>query len=227
MSEPHPMPSHSAPESQSHLERPDDHYAPWAPFYDFVFKLVMRPGRRASSAILSKLGGRILDVGVGTGLELPMFEPHVQITGIDLSEPMLEIARKRVASHHLKNIEALIQMDALNLQFPDESFDAVVAPYVLTTVPDPIRMLNEITRVVRPGGTILLVNHIGSEKGLIAWGEGWIARNLPKLGWKPNFPWAIVGDWIKSRPDIELLEVRSLAPVGLFTLIHLRRRTHS
>lgn len=213
--------------SDSDPDKPDDHYARWAPFYDFAFKLVMRPGRRVSSAILSQLGGRILDVGVGTGLELPMFAPHVQITGVDLSAPMLEIARKRVADHSLKNVEALIEMDALNLQFPDQSFDAAVAPYVLTTVPDPIRMLEEITRVVRPGGTILLVNHFGSEKGLIAWGEGWIARNLPKLGWKPNFPWAILGDWIKSRPDIELIEVRSLAPVGLFTMVHMRRRLDS
>ena len=227
MSEHRPTSSHSTSAPQSQSERQDDHYASWAPFYDYVFSVVMRPGRRASSAIMSKLGGRILDVGVGTGLELPMFEPHVQITGVDLSEPMLEIARKRVATHGLKNIEALIQMDALNLQFPDESFDGAVAPYVLTTVPDPIRMLDELTRVVRPGGTILLVNHFGAEKGLIAWGEGWIARNLPKLGWKPDFPWAILGDWIKSRPDIELIEARSLAPLGLFTLIHMRRRPHS
>ena len=227
MSESPSKPTHSATGPSSQTERLEDHYANWAPFYDFVFKLVMRPGRRVSSAILSKLGGRILDVGVGTGLELPMFEPHVQITGVDLSAPMLEIARKRIAEHGLKNIEALIEMDAQNLQFPDHSFDAAVAPYVLTTVPDPIRMLEEITRVVRPGGTILLVNHFGADTGLIAWGEGWIARNLPKLGWKPNFPWAILGDWIKSRPDIELIEVRSLAPVGLFTLVHMRRRAHS
>ncbi len=204
----------------------EDAYARWAPVYDFVFALVMKPGRKAAAEAISHLGGgRVIDVGVGTGLELPMFAPHVKLTGIDLSEPMLEIARKRVAEEQLDNIEALVVMDAMNLTYPDASFDAAVVPYVLTTVPDPVKTLDEIARVVRPGGEIVLVNHIGAETGFIGAIEGWLSRHGHALGWRPDFPWSVVGDWLAKRPNIELLERRRLAPLGLFTLIRLRRTT--
>ena len=201
-----------------------DAYARWAPVYDAAFALVMRPGRKAAAAAINRVGGRVLDVGIGTGLELPMFDSRVRITGIDLSEPMLNIARRRVADRKLSQVEALLVMDAMNLSFPDASFDAAVAPYVLTVVPDPERTLDEIARVVRPGGEIVLVNHIGAERGLIAAIEAWLGKRSAALGWRPQFPWSILGNWIARRPDIELLERRQLAPVGLFTLVRLARR---
>ena len=201
-----------------------DAYARWAPVYDAAFALVMRPGRKAAAAAINRVGGRVIDVGIGTGLELPMFESRVRITGIDLSEPMLNIARRRVADRKLSQVEALLVMDAMNLSFPDASFDAAVAPYVLTVVPDPERTLDEIARVVRPGGEIVLVNHIGAERGLIAAIEAWLGKRSAALGWRPQFPWSILGNWIARRPDIELLERRQLAPVGLFTLVRLARR---
>ena len=198
-------------------------YTRWAPVYDWAFALVMRPGRRASAARINQIGGKVLDVGVGTGLELPMFGDNVRITGIDLCEPMLEIARKRVADLGLKNVDELRVMDAMNLDYPDESFDVVVAPYVLTVVPDPERMLNEMARVVKPGGEMILVNHIGAERGPIALIEGWLGRRAATLGWDPRFPWSILGNWIERRPDVDLLERRTLAPIGLFTMARLRR----
>ena len=201
-----------------------DAYARWAPVYDAAFALVMRPGRKAAAAAINRVGGRVIDVGIGTGLELPMFDSRVRITGIDLSEPMLNIARRRVADRKLSQVEALLVMDAMNLSFPDASFDAAVAPYVLTVVPDPERTLDEIARVVRPGGEIVLVNHIGAERGLIAAIEAWLGKRSAALGWRPQFPWSILGNWIARRPDIELLERRQLAPVGLFTLVRLARR---
>ena len=127
----------------------NDAYSRWAPFYDAVFAWVMRPGRVATAALLNQTGGRVLDVGVGTGLELPMFGPNVKVTGIDLCEPMLDIARKRVDTHKLGNVEALLVMDAMDLKFPDASFDAVIGPYVLTVVPEPERTLDESGRLVR------------------------------------------------------------------------------
>ena len=201
-----------------------DAYARWAPIYDAAFALVMRPGRKAAAAAINRIGGRVIDVGIGTGLELPMFDSRVRITGIDLSEPMLNIARRRVAERKLPQVEALLVMDAMNLTFPDASFDAAVAPYVLTVVPDPERTLDEIARVVRPGGEIVLVNHIGAERGLIALIEAWLGKRSAALGWRPQFPWSILGNWIARRPDIELLERRQLAPLGLFTLVRLARR---
>jgi phosphatidylethanolamine/phosphatidyl-N-methylethanolamine N-methyltransferase len=200
-----------------------DAYARWAPVYDAVFALVMKPGRRASAAAISRLGGRVLDVGVGTGLELPMFGPNVRIVGIDLCEPMLAIARRRVAERKLANVESLVAMDAMNLAFADASFDAAVAPYVLTVVPDPARTLDEIARVVRPGGEMVLVNHFGAPSGPVAAAEKWLGRRSAALGWRPDFPWSIVGDWIAARPDISLIERRRIAPLGLYTLTRMRR----
>jgi len=201
----------------------EDAYARWAPIYDKVFTLTMRPGRKAASAAINRIGGRVIDVGIGTGLELPMFDPNVSITGIDLSEPMLRIAQKRVDDLKLSNVEGLLVMDAMKLAFPDASFDAAVAPYVLTVVPEPERTLDEMARVVKPGGEIVLFNHIGAESGPIAAIEAWLGKRSASLGWRPQFPWSILGDWIARRPDIELLERRTLAPFGLFTLVRMKR----
>lgn len=198
-------------------------YARWAPIYDKVFTLVMKRGRLAAAEAVNRVGGRVLDVGVGTGLELPMFDRKVRIVGVDLSDPMLEIARKRVAEQGLTNVEDLRVMDAMNLTFEDASFDAAVAPYVITTVPDPVRTMDEMARVVRPGGEVIIVNHIGAESGPIAAIEAFMERRAEKLGWRPQFPWAIIGDWIASRPGLELVERRKLSPLGLFTLARIRK----
>ena len=202
-------------------------YARWAPIYDLVFTATMKPGRRAGAAAINALATtreiQLLDVGVGTGLELPMFSPHVKITGIDLSEPMLNVARKRVLREGLGNVLSLQAMDAMALTFADESFDAVIAPYVLTVVPDAHRTLDEMARVVKKGGEIVLVNHIGAERGMMATLETWLGRRAAALGWRPEFPWTIVGDWLAQRPDIELAERRKLPPLDLFTLIRLKR----
>lgn len=198
-------------------------YARWAPFYDLTFALVMRAGRRAAALAASRQGGRVLDVGVGTGLELPMFDSAVRITGIDLSEPMLRRCLRRVLVEKLDHVEGLAVMDAMQLAFADASFDAVVAPYVLTVVPDPGRTLDELARVVRPGGEIVLVNHIAAEAGPIAWAENFLASRSAALGWRPTFPWSIVRDWVSVRKDIALAERRALPPFGLFTLIRLAR----
>jgi phosphatidylethanolamine/phosphatidyl-N-methylethanolamine N-methyltransferase len=207
-------------------------YARWAPVYDLFFNTTMRPGRKAGAGAINALVGggqglQVLDVGVGTGLELPMFVPRVQITGIDLSEPMLDLARKRVAAAGLTNVKALRAMDAMALDFPEAHFDAVIAPFVLTVVPDAHRTLDEMARVVKPGGEIVLVNHIGAERGPMALLEHWLGHRAAALGWRPEFPWSIVADWLARRPDITLLERRKLPPLDLFTLIRLRRENHA
>ncbi len=199
-------------------------YARWAPIYDLTFAAMMRPGRRAVAAIASEVDGPVLDVGVGTGLELPMFSRSTNIFGIDLSEPMLRRAAQRVTREGLSNISGLARMDATRMAFADASFACVVAPYVLTVAPEPEAMLDELARVVRPGGQIVLVNHVSNKDDPFAILEKWLDRHVaPKLGWRPQFPFSIIGDWIDQRPDVTLIERRPLAPFGLFTLTRIQR----
>jgi phosphatidylethanolamine/phosphatidyl-N-methylethanolamine N-methyltransferase len=198
-------------------------YARWAPVYDLVFALAMYPGRKALTAAASRPFGRVLDVGVGTGLELPMFDQRTRLVGVDLSEPMLRRAQTRAVKKQLSNVDGLVVMDATNLAFPDGHFDAAVAPYVLTVVPDPKATLDELARVVKPGGEIILVNHIGASEGPVAWIEGWLGKLSAELGWRPEFPWSILGDWIDARADVRLVERRKLPPFGLFTLARIQK----
>lgn len=203
-----------------HVERA---YARWAPVYDIVFDKVMAAGRRTAAAAASRVGKRILDVGVGTGLELPYFPASVELVGIDLSEPMLRKAQERVRNGALRQVKGLCVMDAARLAIADDSFDAVVAPYVITTVPHPEATLDELVRVVRPGGEVVLVNHIGAEHGPRAAFEKWLGRQTRHLGWRPEFPWECIGDWCADRAHVALVERRRVPPFGLFTLIRLRK----
>ena len=198
-------------------------YARWAPVYDLTFAAVMRPGRKAAAAACGRAGGRVLDVGVGTGLELPMIDRATRITGVDLSRPMLERARARVVAQGLANVDGLLVMDAMRLAFKDATFDAIVAPYVLTVVPDPVASLDEWVRVLKPGGEIVLVNHVGAERGPVAAIEAFMGRRSEKLGWHPQFPWSTIGDWIAARPAMRLVERRAVAPLGLFTLTRIMK----
>src|ERR1700704_226764 len=140
-------------------------YGHWAPFYDLVFGAVFEQGRHAAIRAAERIGGRILEVGVGTGISLPDYGKASRLVGVDLSEPMLRKAQKRVTELRLGNVEGLALMDAERLAFPDDSFDVIVAQYVITTVPDPEATLDEFARVLKPGGELVLVNHIGAETG--------------------------------------------------------------
>src|ERR1700677_5201526 len=143
-------------------------YARWAPVYDLVFGAVFDRGRKASIAAAEQIGGHILEVGVGTGLSLPEYSARNCLTGIDLSAPMVRKAKMRAAQHRLDNVNGLAVMDAQHLVFGDGVFDVVVAQYVITAVPNPEATLDEFVRVLKPGGEIILVNHLGAEAGLRA-----------------------------------------------------------
>ncbi|MBI3275108.1 MAG: class I SAM-dependent methyltransferase, partial [Methylocystis sp.] len=164
----------------------EEAYARWAPIYDLLFATLLRPGRRAAASVASSADGLILDIGVGTGLELPMFEDHTRVFGADLSEPMLRRAAGRVARQRLAHVVGLGRMDATRLAFPDAAFACVVAPYMLTVVAQPQATLDELARVVRPGGEIVLVNHLGAEEGPRAMFETCFAPFARKLGWRPE-----------------------------------------
>jgi phosphatidylethanolamine/phosphatidyl-N-methylethanolamine N-methyltransferase len=198
-------------------------YARWAPVYDLVFDRIMAKGRRAAVAAATRAGPRILDVGVGTGLELPYFDADAHVVGVDLSEPMLRKARARVLEEGLHNVVGLCAMDAARLAVADESFDAVLAPYVITVVPWPERTLDEFLRVIRPGGEIILINHFGAHSGPRATCEKWLAQQTRRLGWRPEFPWALIEAWCDRHPEVHLVENRPMPPFGLFTLVRLRK----
>jgi len=198
-------------------------YARWAPVYDLVFGAVFEQGRHSAIAAAERVGGRILEVGVGTGLSLPYYSPAVRLCGVDISEPMLRKAQQRVSELGLANVEALSVMDAEHLQFPEASFDAVVAQYVITTVPNPEATLDEFARVLKPGGEIILVSRVGAEAGLRRALERWFAPAARKLGWRTEFSFERYARWAKQTADMRLVERRAMPPFGHFSLIRFAK----
>jgi phosphatidylethanolamine/phosphatidyl-N-methylethanolamine N-methyltransferase len=197
-------------------------YGRWAPVYDIVFGPVFSRGRRAATDAAERIGGRILEVGVGTGLSLGHYGKGNRIVGIDISPPMLDKAHRRVARLRLDQVEMIAVMDAEQLTFPDAAFDVVVAQYVVTAVPNPEKALDEFVRVVRPGGEIILTSRIGAETGLRGTLEGWLMPVTSRLGWRTEFPWARYERWAKNSP-VRLIERRALPPLGHFWLIRFAR----
>src|SRR5689334_6351051 len=194
-------------------------YARWAPVYDLVFGAVFDRGRQAAIAAAERIGGRILEVGVGTGISLPDYGRGNRLVGVDISLPMLRKAHERVAAQRLTHVEALAVMDAGGLALPDASFDVVVAQYVITAVPHPEATLDEFARVLKPGGEIVLVNHIGAESGFRRTFEQGFAPVARQLGWRPEFPWARLAAWVDRAPGMRLIERRPMPPLGHFSLI--------
>jgi len=178
--------------------------------YDIVFGPVFHPGRKDAVRIANdRPGQRILEVGVGTGLSLPHFRPDSRVTGIDVSAEMLAKARRRAECRRLTHVEGLHVMDAENLEFPDSSFDAVLALYVASVVPNPARFAAEMRRVCIPGGTIVVVNHFTSENLLLRLIEKRLGRLARHIGFHADFPFdAFRGD---SR-----LSIREVRPSNLF-----------
>ncbi len=194
-------------------------YARWAPVYDLVFGAVFEKGRRASIAAAERVGGRVLEVGVGTGISLPDYARTTRLVGIDISEPMLRKAQTRKRALKLDNVEALSVMDVGHLGFPDASFDAVVAQYVITAVPDPNAALDEFARVLKPGGEIILVNHISAESGMRRAFELQFAPVARRLGWRPEFEWARLQAWIDRNPAMLVIERKPMPPLGHFSMM--------
>ena len=198
-------------------------YARWAPVYDVLCGPVFLNGRRAAARAAREVGGSILEIGVGTGLSFDDYDASTEITGIDLSEPMIARARLRAASGRYPHVKGLAVMDAHNLEYPDASFDCVVGQFVITLVADPERVLSECARVVRPGGQIILVNHLYSEKGLAAAVERLLAQQARSVGLRPEFPFQRLAAWAQTHGGAELIERRKIKPFGVYTLVRFRR----
>ena len=185
-------------------------YRRYARFYDVCFAAVFQPGRRA---IVDRMdcgpGERILEVGVGTGLSLPLYPDNVSVVGIDISSDMLDQARVRQARCGLEHVVKLMVMDAENMAFEDDSFDKVVAMYVASVVPDPGRMVDEMRRVCKPGGQIFMVNHFHSSNPILGGVERLLAPLSKQLGFRPDFPL----DRFLGQTGLDAMNIR---PVNLF-----------
>ena len=163
-------------------------YALYSPIYDLVFDRIFDPGRQAAVKLLDiHPADRLLEVGIGTGLNLPLYPRGCHLVGIDLSEKMLEKAQAKIEELRLANVTLKV-MDAASMEFGDNEFDRALATYVISAVPDPVGVLREMRRVVKPGGAIVILNHFRSERRLMGALEDLVAPLCTRLGWKSNLP---------------------------------------
>ncbi|MBA4132148.1 MAG: SAM-dependent methyltransferase [Hyphomicrobium sp.] len=195
-------------------------YRRWAPVYDSTFGKVAAEGRRHTANTINRYrSGKLLEVGVGTGLSLPDYKRELEIVGIDLSTDMLDKARQRVEELGLTNVTGLHEMDAGELEFPDHTFDTTVAMYVMTVVPDPEKVMRELSRVTKPGGEVILVNHFSQEEGVRGWVERRMAPFAELIGWRPVFDHSRV----MVCDDLKLIERKSVRPFGIFTMMRFQK----
>jgi phosphatidylethanolamine/phosphatidyl-N-methylethanolamine N-methyltransferase len=194
-------------------------YRRWAPVYDLTFGRITQGGRILAARHVNAQGGVVLEVGIGTGLALEYYAPDARITGIDLSAEMLREAEIRARKKGLKNLAGLYEMDARAIAFPDAAFDHVAAMHIMSVVPEPERVLDEMARVCRPGGSVLIANHFAGRA------EGWslierLAAPLANLlGWHSDFPI----DRVLGHPKLKLVEQVQVSPFGLMTYLRFRR----
>src|ERR1700759_1346291 len=199
-------------------------YDRWAPIYDLVFGGVFSKGRDAAIEATNKLGGRVLEVGIGTGISLPLYAPHVRIFGTDISEAMLNKAKRRAADMKLKNVEGLAVMDAEKLEFPDDSFDVVMAPYFVTAAPTPEAALHEFARVLRPGGELIILTRVSADDGVRRVIERSLQPIVTRLGFRTaEFAWSRYTRWLAGADNMELTERRLVSPWGPFSLVRFRK----
>ncbi|GBU09581.1 SAM-dependent methyltransferase [Gammaproteobacteria bacterium] len=194
-------------------------YKRYARIYDFTFGLIINPGRKKVIEKLACLDNhKILEVGVGTGLALPLYPKNVHITGIDLSEDMLNLAKKRVFDNQMSNV-TLLQMNAEDMSFEDNQFDKVVALYVASVVPNPEKLISEMERVCKPDGELYIVNHFYSKNPFIAFFENLLNPLLTKIfGFQPG----VKLDELIGRTGIEIIEQSKVNILGNWTFLKVK-----
>lgn len=198
-------------------------YRRWAPVYDLAFGRITQGGRVLAARHVNATGGSVLEVGIGTGLALGYYAAPVTVTGIDVSAEMLREAELRAAKLGLRNVAGLHQMDARAIDLPDGSFDHVAAMHIMSVVPEPERVLTEMVRLCRPGGSVLIANHFAGKFAGRA--GGWsLAERLATpladlLGWHADFQI----DRVLGHPGLRLEEQVQVRPFGLMTFLRFRR----
>lgn len=194
-------------------------YARWAPVYDKTFGAVTNVGRQHAVDFINRRPGKVLEVGVGTGLSLEHYGPETQVTGIDFSEDMLQKARDKVRDLSLSHVAELRQMDARRLDFPDNHFDTVAAMHVLSVVPEPEKVMAEIARVCKPGGRVVITNHFQRNRGLLASLERAFAPLANSIGWHSDFEI----ETVLQEDALTIEEQSPLPPLGMMTFLVLKK----
>lgn len=187
-----------------------------AKVYDFFFGAILQPGReRAVESIHSRPGLRVLEMGIGTGLTAPLYSRDWSVVGVDLSSAMLLQARKRIAELGLEDSVRLLRSDGARLPFDDESFDVVLVPYVMSTVPDPIGVGRELRRVCRPSGQIILLNHFLSQDSFGAKLERWVSPLTRRIGFRTDLSL----QWLLSGAGLKPVDVSKVNVPRLWKLV--------
>ncbi|MEW2918469.1 class I SAM-dependent methyltransferase [Ruegeria sp. ANG10] len=194
-------------------------YARWAPVYDKTFGTVTNVGRQRAVEYINKRPGKVLEVGVGTGLSLKHYRPEMRVTGIDFSEDMLQKAQEKVKGLSLNHVEELRQMDARTLDFPENHFDTIAAMHVLSVVPEPKKVMAEIARVCKPGGRVVITNHFQRKHGMLASLERVFAPLANTIGWHSDFEI----ETVLKEDALVVEEQRSLPPLGMMTFLVLKK----
>ena len=177
-------------------------YEFWAPAYDFIFDWIFAPGREAAIRHLELTRQHsVLEVGIGTGLNLPLYPAACRLTGIDLSQEMLDKAVERVQTLTMPDVTLKV-MDATSMDFGDNEFDRALATYTISAVPDPVAVLREMSRVVKPDGIIVILNHFRSERRHTGFLEDMVAPVCTRLGWKSNLSMAPLLQQVGLVPEL-------------------------
>jgi phosphatidylethanolamine/phosphatidyl-N-methylethanolamine N-methyltransferase len=177
-------------------------YELYAPVYDFIFDWIFAPGRGAAIQHLGlKPNESVLEVGIGTGLNLPLYPASCRLTGIDLSSDMLDKAVERAQKLAMPNVTLKV-MDATSMDFAENEFDKAVATYTISAVPDPVGVLREMRRVVKPGGVLVILNHFRSERRLPGLAEDLMAPVCTRLGWKSNLAMKPLLEQVGLTPEV-------------------------
>lgn len=209
-----------------HVKQVEGAYDRWAPVYDFVFGPVFKQGRASAVSAAEQIGGRILEVGVGTGISLPSYSKANEVVAVDISDLMLDKARRRVREFGLDHV-TVERGDAENLRFEDNSFDVVIAQYVITACPNPERALDELARVVRPDGEIIITTRVGAVDGVRASVEKTLMPVTQRLGFRTQFGFQRYTDWAARNGSVDLIERRDIPPLGHFSLVRFRKQPAS